>query len=315
VKLLVRRLAELPPTILLITIAVFLLVKLAPGDPLAFMLSEQAPPAVVQATLARFRLDQPLPVQYWEWLRRTATGDLGLSLLTGQPVGNLIAERLPVTLSLAVVASVLSWLIAFPAGIISAVRRYSKTDHAVTVVSTVGVSVPDFVSGLFFMLVLAVWLRVLPSTGFVAPWEDVLDWARHIVLPAMTLAFVQTALLSRMVRAALLEVLVEDYVRTARSKGLAGQTVLIGHALRNALIPVTTTVVLNVAHLLGGSIIVEQIFAVPGMGRLLIDAVLRRDYPTIQGITLAMGLIYVLASFLADYAYVRLDPRVRLGAG
>lgn len=305
-----RRLGGIPPTLLLISVLIFGLAHLAPGDPLSFMLGVEAPPDVVEATRARYQFDRPLPEQYLLWLGSTIRGDFGRSVMTGQTVTVMIAERLPVTASLAFTAALFSWLFAFPAGIIAAVRRGSRIDYAISLISTFGMSVPDFVLSLLLILIFAVTLRILPSTSFVAPWVDPVDWARHIVLPAIALGAIHTALLARMMRASVLEVLGEDYIRTARSKGLSERVVLRRHALKNALIPVVTTATINIAQLLGGSIIVEQVFAIPGMGRLLVDAVLRRDYPLIQGITLVIGIIYICASLASDLVYSRLDPQV-----
>ena len=307
-----RRIAEIPVTILFISVLIFSLIHITPGDPLSFMFGVEATPDVIAATKARYRLDQPLYLQYWSWVRQTAQGDLGDSIMTGQPVLSMIGERLPVTASLALTAALMSWIFAFPAGIVSAVRRQSPIDYVVTIGATVAVSVPDFIAALVLILVFAISLEILPSTGFVAPWVDFVEWMRHIIMPALALGAIHTALLSRMVRSSFLDVLGEDYIRTARSKGVSELMVLRRHAMKNALIPTVTTMTINVAQLLGGSIIVEQVFAIPGMGRLLIDAVLRRDYPVIQGITLVMGLIFVLSSVVADLLYAYLDPRIRV---
>ena len=294
----------------LISVLVFGLAHLAPGDPLAFMLGVEATPDVVKATRERYQFDRPLPEQYVTWLGSVLRGDLGRSIMTGQNVVTMIGERLPVTASLALTAAVFSWIFAFPAGILAATRRGTRTDYSLSLLSTIGLSVPDFILSLLLILVFAVTLRVLPSTSFVEPWTDPLGWARHIVLPALALGAIHAALLARMMRSAVLEVLSADYVRTARSKGLREAVVLRRHVLKNALIPVVTTATINVAQLLGGSIIVEQVFAIPGLGRLLIDGVLRRDYPVIQGITLVMGMIFVCASIASDLVYSRLDPQV-----
>lgn len=304
-----RRLVGIPPTLLLISVLIFSLAHLAPGDPLSFMLGVEAPPDVVEATRARYQFDRPIPEQYLIWLGSTIRGDFGRSIMTGQTVTLMIAERLPVTATLAITAALFSWLFAFPAGIVAAVRRGSRLDYAVSLLSTVGMSVPDFILSLVLILVFAVTLRILPSTSYTAPWVDPIDWARHIVLPAIALGAIQTALLARMMRASVLEVLGEDYIRTARSKGLRETVVLRRHALKNALIPVVTTATINIGQLLGGSIIVEQVFAIPGMGRLLVDAILRRDYPLIQGITLVIGISYICANLAADLVYTRLDPQ------
>jgi peptide/nickel transport system permease protein len=306
-----RRSAEIPPTLFIISVLIFSLIHLAPGNPLAFMLGVEATPEIIRATEERYQLDRPLYEQYWSWLSRSIRGDLGSSIMTGQPVWRMIGERLPVTISLALTAAVLSWLFAFPAGVLSAARRHSTVDYTVSVASTIGLAIPDFITALVLILVFSISLRLLPSIGFVEPWTDPIGWARHIILPAFALGAIHTALLARMVRSSLLEVLTEDYVRVARSKGLSEGLVLWRHALRNALVPVITTIAINVAQLLGGSIIVEQVFAIPGIGRLLVDAVLRRDYPVIQGIVLLVGIGYILASLVADLLYAYLDPRIR----
>jgi peptide/nickel transport system permease protein len=307
-----RRVAEVPITLFIISLLIFSLIHLAPGDPLSSMFGVEATPEVIQAAEKRYNLDEPLYRQYLNWISQTIRGDLGTSIMTGQPVTDMIRERLPVTASLALTAAVLSWVLAIPAGIMSAVRRQSPFDYAAMIAATIAVSIPDFIFGLVLILVLAVNLGILPTTGFVPFWDNPVEWMRHIVMPAFALAAIQTALLLRMIRSSFLDVLGEDYIRTARSKGLGERTVVGRHAMKNALIPAVTTITINAAQLLGGSIIIEQVFAIPGMGRLLIDAVLRRDYPVIQGLTLVMGLIFVLSSVIADFIYSYLDPRIRV---
>jgi peptide/nickel transport system permease protein len=307
-----RRLLATAPLLLLVSVVVFSFVHVLPGDPAVLFLGEEADPA----TLARFRtrlgLDRPLPLQYADWLSRALRGDLGRSLRTNQPVTEAIVERLPVTLELLAAALVVSLAIAVPFGIVSAVRRNSGVDVASTVFALWGFSLPNFWLGIILIYVFALLLRWLPSSGFVPLGESVTGNLRSLALPAVTLGTALAALVTRQLRSGMLEVLRQDYVRTAWAKGLDGRRVIGKHALKNALIPVVTVVGLQVGALLGNTIVTESLFALPGVGRLMIDAIFSRDFFVVQGVILFLAVGYVLSNLVVDVLYSYLDPRIRL---
>ncbi len=249
-------------------------------------------------------------VQYFDYLRRALTGDLGVSFRSGRPVTAIVLERLPATLSLAVTAVVFAMAIAFPLGIVSAIRSGSLVDHAARVFSQFGVSVPDFWMGIMGILLFSGVLGWLPPSGYVALTEDPGRWASHVALPAATVGLVTASILTRFIRSSMLEVLSEDYVRTAEAKGLRTRVVVLRHVLRNALIPVVTVVAVQLASLLGGVIVIEVLFAWPGIGRLTYDAVAARDYPVLQGAVLLVAALFLLVNLLVDILYARLDPRI-----
>jgi peptide/nickel transport system permease protein len=306
-----RRLVTMVPVLLVVSVVVFSLIHLTPGDPVSIMLREEADPATAAALRAALGLDRPLPVQYVVWLGRAARGELGRSIRTNQPVSEAILQRLPVTLSLAGAATMLALVIALPAGILSAVRRNSAADVAGTLVALTGVSLPNFWLAILLIFLFSVTLGWLPPLGWVSPARDFWGSLRSLVLPAVTLGAAVAAVVMRMTRSSLLEVLQLDYVRTARAKGLGEAPVLLRHALRNALVPVVTVVGLQAGALLGGAIITETIFALPGVGRLLVDAIFQRDFPVVQGVVLFLALNFLLVNLLVDLAYAGLDPRIR----
>jgi peptide/nickel transport system permease protein len=306
-----RRLGTMVPVILVVSVVVFSLIHLTPGDPVAIMLREEADPATAAALRTALGLDRPLPVQYLVWLGRVARGELGRSIRTNQPVSEAILQRLPVTLSVAGAATLLALVIALPAGIVSAVRRNSAADVAGTLVALSGVSLPNFWLAILLIFLFSVTLGWLPPLGWVSPARDLWGGLRSLVLPAITLGTAMAAVVMRMTRSSLLEVLQLDYVRTARAKGLGAPAVLLRHALRNALVPVVTVVGLQAGALLGGAIITETIFALPGVGRLLVDAIFQRDFPVVQGVVLFLALNFLLVNLLVDLAYAGLDPRIR----
>jgi len=308
---LLRRLATMVPVLLVVSVVVFSLIHLTPGDPVAIMLREESDPATAAALRAALGLDRPLPVQYLTWLGRAARGELGRSIRTNQPVTQAILERLPVTLTLAAAATLLALAVALPAGIVSAVRRNSLADVAGTVAALSGVSLPNFWLAILLIFVFSVTLGWLPPLGWVSPVRDPWGGLRSLVLPAVTLGTAMTAVVMRMTRSSLLEVLQLDFVRTARAKGLREGRVLLRHALRNALIPVVTVVGLQAGALLGGAIITETVFALPGVGRLLVDAIFQRDFPLVQGVVLFLALNFLLVNLVVDLAYAVLDPRIR----
>ena len=310
-RYILRRLLLVIPVLFLVTIAIFGLIHITPGDPLTAILGEERADAQVIAVLReRMGLDQPVPVQYLRWLGRAVQGDLGYSFHLRQQVAQAIADRLPVTVELAVLAVLLALLVAFPLGILSAVRRGSWLDLCASSMAAVGASMPAFWLGVLLILAFAVQLRLLPPYGYVRPADDLLGNLKAMILPALTLAAGYTAVLSRLVRASLLDVLNEDYVRTARSKGLPNRVVLLGHAMRSALLPIITVVGMETGRLLGGAVVTETVFALPGVGRLAVDSVVGRDLATLQGVTLFMAGALLLSNLVADLAYGLADPRI-----
>jgi peptide/nickel transport system permease protein len=261
------------------------------------------------------RLDQPLPIQYVRWLGNALQGDLGRSLRSGRPVATEIAERLPVTAELAALATLFSLALAVPAGMLSALRRNGPLDVLARLVALVGLSVPNFLLGTLLILFVALQWPVLPTNGFVPLSDGLWPNLRTLILPALSLGALLAASIMRMTRSALLEELGREYLLVARAKGLGGRALLLGHALRNALIPVVTVVGIQTGYVLGGTVIVEQLFALPGVGRLALDAVLERDYPLVQGTTLFVAAVFVLVNLLTDLLYGLIDPRVRDAAG
>lgn len=307
----IRRLIATLPTLLLVSVMVFVIVHLTPGDPVTFMLGDEASPEVVATLRQRLGLDQPLPVQYGKWLFRAATGDLGRSIRSNMPVAEAILQRIPVSIEVTLIAMLVSLSIAIPAGVLSATRRNSAVDMGATAGALVGVSMPNFLLGFFLIYLLAVKLRLLPPSGWVPLSESLTLNLKSAVMPALTLGAAAAAIVTRMTRSSLLEVLSLDYVRTARAKGLAERHVVMKHAFRNGLIPVVTIVGLQVGHLMGGAIITETLFGLPGMGRLIVDAINTRDYPIVQGVVLFSAVIFVFANLMVDFLYAGLDPRIR----
>ena len=307
----VGRLLAAIPVMLLVAIGVFLLLFLTPGDPVATILGSEASPERVRELRTQLGLDDPLPVQLVRWLGRLLHGDLGSSIFLGRPVTQAIAERAEPTLLLTLLSTLFAVSLGVPMGVLAATRAGSWADLGAMLVGLAGVSMPTFWVGLNLIFVFAVLLNWLPVAGYqplsAGPGESL----RYLILPAVTLGFPQAALLARMTRSVMLDTLREDYVRTARAKGLREQRVVVLHALRNALIPLATVLGLIVAVLLGGAVVTEQVFNIPGVGRLLIQAVGRRDYPLVQGVVLVIAGVYVLVNLVVDLVYGVLDPRVR----
>jgi peptide/nickel transport system permease protein len=293
-----------------VSAVVFSLIHLTPGDPVRIMLREEADPVAVATLRHQLGLDQPLPLQYLTWLGRAVQGELGRSIRTNQPVVEAIRQRAPVTLSLALAALLVALAIGLPAGILAALRRNSVMDVLATLVAIAGVSLPSFWLAMLLILVFSVALGWLPPLGWVSPDRDPVGWVRSLVLPSVTLGVAIAAVVMRMTRASLLEVLELDYVRTARAKGLAERRIVLGHALQNALIPVVTVVGLQAGALLGGAVITETIFALPGVGRLLVDAIFQRDFPIVQGVVLFLAVNFLVVNVLVDLTYAWLDPRI-----
>ena len=302
------------PTLLGISILVFGAMRLIPGNFVDVMIG--LGPDVGQAQrdeIARsYGLDKPVPIQYLLWLGNTLRGNMGTSLRTGEPVAGEILRRLPVTLELAGLATLFSLLLAIPAGILAAVRRGGAIDVAIRVIALIGLSVPNFLIGTLLILFISTRWPVLPTTGFVAIGDGLVANLRSLVLPTIALGSLLAASIMRMTRSAVLEELGRDYLTVARAKGLAPRVVVLSHAVRNALVPVITVVGIQTGYLLGGTVIVEQIFAVPGIGRLALDAVSQRDYPLVQGTTLFIAAAFVLINLLTDLTYGLVDPRIRV---
>mgnify|MGYP000569065734 FL=1 len=307
----VRRLLVLVPVLLIVATVGFFLIYLTPGDPAAVMLG----PDATQEDLAHLRrlmgLDRPLLVQLARWYSRTLRGDLGYSIFLQRPVFQAIVERLEPTLLLTAFSLAIATAIGIPAGVLAAVRRNSWIDQASMGVALFGVSMPNFWLGLNLILIFSVWLGLLPVAGYVPVQQSLAGALRSLVLPAVTLGFSGSALIARMTRSSMLEVLGQDFIRTARAKGNAERRVVFRHALRNAMIPTVTVIGLAMGGLLAGAIVTETVFALPGVGRLVISSVLRRDYPVIQGVLMFIAAIYVLVNLLIDVLYVYLDPRVK----
>ena len=306
-----HRSLALVPVVLLVSATVFSLIHLTPGDPAVIMAGESQDPVVVAGIRRELGLDQPIPVQYAIWLGHAVRGDLGRSIRTRQPVLEAMLERLKPTLLLSVMAMVLSLAISFPVGTLSAIRPDSREDMAGTVLTLLGISMPNFLLALVLIFVFAVTLRWLPTSGYLDPFEELVPGIRTLVLPAITLGTAMAAVVTRMVRSSLLEVLEQDYVRTARSRGLRERTVVVRHALKNALIPVVTIIGLQTGNLIGGAVITEFVFGIPGVGRLVVDSIFSKDYPMVQGVVLLTALAFVTVNLLVDVLYGYLDPRIR----
>jgi peptide/nickel transport system permease protein len=308
----VRRLLQTGVLLLVVSLVVFALVTQAPGGP-AILLDRNMAPEDIARMRAVLGLDQPLPVQYARWLGQVLRGNLGVSYQAGVPVLEIIGQMLPNTLVLSAAALVLTLVVAVPAGVISAARPYSATDHGVTLLALFGISVPTFWFGLMLIVLFSVALGWFPPGGMrtIGAPASLLDLARHLVLPAVVLGSANMALVARYTRSATLAVLREDYVRTARAKGVPERDVLYRHALRNALLTVVTVVGLQLPRLVGGAAITETVFAWPGMGSLAVRAAFERDYPMIMGITLVISAVVALSSLLVDMLYVYIDPRIQ----
>ena len=313
VAFILHRLAQAVPVVLFSTVAVFLLMRMIPGDPAQILAGPEATPESLAAIRRDMGLDQPLPVQYGLWAARLARGDLGSSSLSKIPVAQLLSQRIPATLELASAALLLTLLIALPTGILAAVRPGSAIDWLISGMNGIAIAVPGFWLGILGIILFALVLGWLPPGGRGDFMRDPLQAVKSLILPAFTLALASSAGLSRLVKSSMLEVLYEDYVRTAQAKGLARTAIVVRHALRNALVPVITVLALQLGRLLGGAIITESVFAWPGLGRLIIDAIGNRDYLVVQATLLLLVLIYIVVNLVTDIAYGFLDPRIRVG--
>ncbi len=308
---LIRRALAAVPVIAVVTVFVFALLHLAPGDPAAIIAGDLATAEDIANIRAKLGLDRPLLVQFFTWVVQLLHGDLGKSIFSAHPVTQLIGQRLEPTLSLTLTTLVISIVIAVPLGVVAAWRAGSWIDRGVMGFAVFGFSVPGFVIGYVLIWLFAIELDWLPVQGYTPLAKGFLPWLANIILPSATLACAYMALIARITRAATLETLSQDYIRTAQAKGLATRDVLMGHALRNAAVPIVTVIGIGVALLIGGVVVTESVFAIPGLGRLTVDAILRRDYPVIQGIILVFSGAYVLVNLIVDLLYTVLDPRIR----
>ena len=312
VEFLAQRTAISAVTLLVISLIVFTGVRLIPGDPARVLAGTDADESSLEEIRQKYGLKDPIPVQYLRWVGFALRGDLGESIRTREPVVGLVAQKLPITLELACAALGVALLIAIPAGVFAAVRRNSSWDYLMSGVSLCGLSVPNFWLGIMLILLFSVRLRWLPASGFVSLVQDPLGNAQRMLMPSVVLGTALAAVLMRQTRNSMIEVLSADYVRTAYSKGLATGAVVFRHAIRNGLIPVVTILGLRMGALISGAVVTEQIFVVPGFGRLIVEAVVTRDYPVVQGVVLITASAYVLINLLVDVSYSLLNPRIRV---
>jgi peptide/nickel transport system permease protein len=307
----VRRVLATIPVMAVVAIFVFALLYLSPGDPAAIIAGDTATVDDIARIRAHLGLDQPVHIQFAEWVWRLLQGDLGISIFTNLPVTKLIQQRIEPTLALTITTLIISVLAAIPMGVLAAWRAGSWVDRVVMVFAVLGFSVPVFVLAYILIYIFAIWADLLPVQGYVRITVGFRPFLSHLILPSVALGMIYAALIARITRASMLDVLAQDYIRTAQAKGLGNQQVLIGHALKNAAVPIVTIIGIGVALLISGVVVTETVFAIPGLGRLTVDAILRRDYPIIQGIILIFSAAYVLVNLLVDLSYTLLDPRIR----
>lgn len=312
VLFLLKRVLATVPVLLVVALIVFLMTRLAPGDPAAAIVGNDASAAALAAVRTNLGLNDPLPVQFGRWLLGVLRGDLGESFFMRQQISTLISQRIEPTLSLAALTIVMTLLIAIPLGVLAAWRHGGWLDRSLMGFSAIGFSIPVFVIGYVLIWIFALRLQLLPVQGYNRLGDGALPWLRNLILPAVTLSIIYLALIARVTRAAVAEALTEDFVRTARAKGISEMRVLLYHALGNAAVPIVTVIGIGIALLIGGVVVTESVFAIPGLGSLTVDAVLSRDFPLIQGITLFFAAIYVGINLLVDISYLALDPRIRL---
>jgi len=309
-KYVIRRIFSIIPVLWLVSAMVFALIHLVPGDPVLVILGSNAEPGLVESMRRELGLDQNLLVQYGRWMGSLLQGDLGTSLISDEPVAGLIWERLPVTMTVAAAALLLTLAFSLPTGIIAALRHNTYTDYIFMALVIVAVSVPSFWLALLLMMLFSVQLKLLPMMGWVSVFDDFWQGIQYLVLPAASLAFILAAIVARMTRSSMLEVLREDYIVTAIAKGTPKRFVVLKHALKNAFAPVLTIIGFQVGFLLGGTVVMEDIYSIPGVGRLVFSAITNRDYPVVQGCILMVTAVYVLVNAAVDIAYAYFDPRV-----
>jgi len=310
-EFLIRRIATILPTLLFVSMLIFGLQQLLPGDPAVILAGEERDPNVVAYLREKLHLDEPLPMRYVHWVGGVLQGDLGESVRSQLPVLELIVQKLPVTVELALLAMTIALVIGIPAGVVSAVGRGTAWDYAANVFALWGLSTPNFWLGILLILLFSVQLGWLPASGYVSPFEDLGANLAAMIMPAFVLGNAIAAVLMRHTRSAMLQVLSADYVRTARAKGLSERVVVLKHALRNALTPIITLGALELGTLLSGAVLTEQVFTIPGFGKLIVDSVFNRDYAVVQGVVLVTATAYIVLNLLADLAYFAVNPRLR----
>jgi peptide/nickel transport system permease protein len=306
-----RRVLSTAPVLVIVALIVFMILRLTPGDPAAALVGDNGTSADIARIHASLGLDRPLPVQFVKWTGQLLQGNLGDSYYMKQPVTRLIAQRIAPTVSLSALTLVMTLLLAVPLGVIAASRHGGWLDRMLMGVSVMGFSVPSFVVGYILIWAVALHAKLLPVQGYAPLSAGIGPWLTHLILPAITLSIVYLALIARVTRAAVAEALTEDYIRTARAKGISEARVLIRHALANAAVPIVTVIGIGIGLLIGGVVVTETVYAIPGLGQLTVDAVLARDFPLVQGITLFFSFAYVLINLLVDMSYLLLDPRIR----
>ena len=310
-QFLLKRLASIVPTLVFVSMLIFGLQQLLPGDPAKILAGEEQDPTVVAHLRAKMHLDEPLPVRYGLWMGGVLRGDLGESVRTQQPVTELVLQKLPVTVELALLAFAIALVIGIPAGVVSAVGRGTWWDSLANVFALWGISTPNFWLGILMILLFSVQLGWLPASGYVSPFEDLRANLAAMIMPAFVLGNAIAAVLMRHTRSAMLQVMSSDYVRTARAKGLSERVVVLKHALRNALTPIITLGALELGTLLSGAVLTEQVFTIPGFGKLIVDSVFNRDYAVVQGVVMITATAYIVLSLLADLAYFVANPKLR----
>ena len=310
-RLILERVVATVAVLVLVTAGVFALIHLTPGDPIDAMMAESVDDTVKATMRKELGLDRPIYLQYAAWMGRVLRGDLGRSIRNREPVIENVGRRIRPSLELAALAMVIAIAVAFPVGIVSAARRHSAIDSVGTTFALFGICMPNFLIALLLIFLFGVTLRWLPISGYIDPLEEPLDGLRSLALPAVTLGVALAAVITRTLRSSMLDALAEDYVRTARAKGLSEWRIIRGHALRNALIPVVTVMGLQLGTLIGGAVITEYVFALPGVGRLVVDAVFARDYPLVQGVVLLIAVGFIISNLLVDLLYGVIDPRIR----
>ena len=314
-RFIARRLMQMIPVLFFVSVIIFVLVNLVPGDAARLFLGEEAPPDALKALRHELGLDRPVYIQYLRWVGAMLRGDFGHSFKDNRQVLPTVIQKVPVTGELTAAALLIAWTIAIPAGVLAAWRRRTAVDYSASAAALTGLSLPNFWVGIMLIYLFAVNLRWLPASGFVSVFQDPVRNLRSIVMPAFVLGIVLAAVVMRQLRSSMLEVLSADYVRTANAKGLAGRVVLVRHALRNALIPVITVMGIQMGTLLGGAVITETIFALPGLGRLAVESIYGRDYPMLEGVVLFSAFSILFINLLVDIVYSLVDPRIKLAGG
>lgn len=310
-RFILQRIFATVPVMFVVAVFIFLMLRLSPGDPATVIAGDYATPEAIARIRANLGLDEPLPVQFVAWIGSLLTGDLGISIFSNLPVTTLIAQRVEPTVALACTTLILILVVAVPLGTIAAWKANTWIDRTIMIGAVLGFSIPVFVLAYIFIYIFAIRFGWLPVQGYVSPSVDVVKFVRHMVLPTVALSGFLIALIARMTRASVREVLDEDYIRTAHAKGLTERAVLMRHALRNAAVPIVTMIGIAVAILLSGVVVTETVFNIPGLGRLVVDAILKRDYPIIQGLIIVFSFVYILINLIVDIIYTALDPRIR----